>query len=107
MQGTAGVSFLVDNSGNNITWASGAIPVAGLDWVSGVMRPLATDQSGQLNVAITVVDSITVTGTQVSGAVIVSGTVSVNSGLIGVLSGSIGAQVSGTVAVSGVVSVSG
>ena len=86
---------------------SGTGPTSGQPW------PLQVDGSGRLLVAVSA-GAITSGSVQVSGIVgisgsigILSGQVSVSSGLVGVLSGNIGAQVSGAVQVSGNVGVSG
>jgi len=112
--------------------ASGAVQVSGIVGVSGSVGIL----SGQLSVSSGLVGVLSGSiAAQVSGAVIVSGnvgisgstqilsgagivgllgsggfpigTIPINSGLLALLSGSVGAQVSGAIQVSGIVGVSG
>jgi len=118
--------------GSTVSQVSGAVQVSGIVGVSGSISVL----SGSLSVSSGLIGVLSGSiAAQVSGALIVSGnvgisgssqilsgsaiigqlasggfpigTIPINSGLIGLLSGSIGAQVSGAVIVSGNVGVSG
>jgi len=119
MSGVVGVSVLSGvgilsgevhvMSGELIAKTSGEVAhIAGYYSESGDWRDVHVDASGELMIEA----NVTVAGAQVSGAVIVSGLVGVNSGRVDVLSGEVhilsgevtvagGVQVSGTVAVSG------
>ena len=124
----AQVSGAVNVSGN--VGVSGSVQIlSGSNWVGiveGIFNPVAVgpasgqpyaiqiDGSGNLKVSQVLLGRQVSGAVQVSGIVgisgsvnILSGQVSVSSGLIGVLSGSIAAQVSGAVIVSGNVGVSG
>lgn len=74
------IVYLTDQSGNNVKWQSGSLPIAGFDYVSGVNRVISVDQSGQMNVALTVVDQITVGGISSGETHIMSGLVTLGSG---------------------------